>query len=404
MNYTCRHCNTPLNQEIIDLGNQPPSNAYIGKDQILQPEITYPLKVYICTKCWLVQLPEHAKAEELFTPDYAYFSSTSVSWCKHAEIFVNESIVELGLNSKSFVIELASNDGYLLQYMQARKIPCLGIEPTHDAAELARSKGISTINSFFDSEMAKDLEKADLVIANNVLAHVPNINDFMLGISRVLKLKGKVSIEFPHLLKMIQGRQFDTIYHEHYSYLSLKTVSRIASLAGLEVCKVKELNTHGGSLRVWLCKKSQYEIDISVKKVLKDEIDANLESLEIFESFRESALKAKYQLLEFLINSKKENKTILGYGAAAKGNTFLNFAGIKPDLLQGIADRSISKQNKFMPGSLIPIITPEDLIEYNPDSVLVLPWNILPEIQVQLNKFKLITAIPELKIWDIQKK
>ncbi|ABM70689.1 class I SAM-dependent methyltransferase [Prochlorococcus marinus] len=400
MNLKCRHCGKTLNHEVIDLGNQPPSNAYLDKNQILRPEITYPLKVYACEHCWLIQLPEHATSEELFTPDYAYFSSTSTSWCAHAEKFVNEAVSDHNLSQKSFVVELASNDGYLLQYLKSRGIPCLGVEPTRAAAEIARSKGINTIESFFGLEMAKDMDKADLVIANNVLAHVPDINDFMGGIHEVLKPKGKASIEFPHLLRMIKGKQFDTIYHEHFSYLSLRTVQRIASSVGLEIFKVSELSTHGGSLRVWLSKKNNFEIDSSVERILNLEVQEELESLKIFEEFRASALKAKYQFLDFLIKAKNKNKKIMAYGAAAKGNTFLNFAGIKSDLISLVADKSISKQNKFMPGSLIPIVSPKTLLNEKPDSIIVLPWNIISEIRSQLKNHQLVTAIPNLKVWN----
>ena len=254
MTHYCRHCGSPLHHEVIDLGHQPPSNAYLTKEQLALPEITYPLKVYLCSSCWLMQLPAHTEANQLFTADYAYFSSTSKSWCEHAKAFANKAIHRLKLSPNSLVIELASNDGYLLQYCQAKSIQCLGVEPTSSTAEAARAKGINTIEEFFGTALAEQLSKADLVVANNVLAHVPDINDFIKGISMILKPEGQVSIEFPHLLRLIQGNQFDTIYHEHYSYLSLHIVSKICREFSLEVIDVEELVTHGGSLRVWISK------------------------------------------------------------------------------------------------------------------------------------------------------
>ena len=274
MTHACRHCGSPLEHTVIDLGHQPPSNAYLTAEQLLEPEITYPLQVHVCTNCWLVQLPAHAAAEELFTADYAYFSSTSSSWCDHAARFVEEAVERLGLGAKSNVVELASNDGYLLQYVQQRGIPCLGIEPTHATAEAAREKGIETIERFFGVVLAEELEPADLIVANNVLAHVPDINDFVTGIARLLKPQGRATIEFPHLLRLLAGNQFDTIYHEHYSYLSLRVVQRIAATAGLVVVDVEELPTHGGSLRVWLAHQGATEATESVTSVLAAEAAA----------------------------------------------------------------------------------------------------------------------------------
>ena len=268
MTHFCRHCGTSLQHEVIDLGHQPPSNAYLNREQLALPEVTFPLKVFVCTNCWLVQLPAHAAADELFTADYAYYSSTSSSWCSHAERFVDSAVKRLELGSESFVVELASNDGYLLQYVQERGIPCLGIEPTHETAQAARARGIETIERFFGVALAEVLEPADLVVANNVLAHVPDINDFVAGIAQLLKPKGYASIEFPHLLQLLEGNQFDTIYHEHYSYLSLRVVQRVAATAGLEVVDVQQLPTHGGSLRVWLAHLGASEINSSVEEVL----------------------------------------------------------------------------------------------------------------------------------------
>lgn len=384
---------------MIDLGHQPPSNAYLTAEQLLGPEITYPLKVYVCSCCWLVQLPAHAAAEELFTADYAYFSSTSTSWCAYAERFVTAASERLGLGTESMVVELASNDGYLLQYVQQRGIPCLGIEPTRATAEAARAKGIETIERFFGEALAAELEPADLVVANNVLAHVPDINDFVAGIARLLKPTGRASIEFPHLLRLLVGNQFDTIYHEHYSYLSLRTVARIAASAGLAVVDVEELPTHGGSLRVWLAHHGSMDSTPTVEAVLAAEAAAGLETLGAYAGFQQRAEAAKQGLLEFLLQAKRGGRRILGYGAAAKGNTMLNYVGIRADLLPAVADRAPSKQGKYLPGSHLPVISPDQLASEAADALLVLPWNLIEELRQQLPGTELVTAIPELRHW-----
>jgi SAM-dependent methyltransferase len=389
---------------VIDLGHQPPSNAYLSPDQLTLPEITYPLKVFVCTSCWLVQLPAHAAADELFTSDYAYFSSTSSSWCAHAERFVVAAVERLELDSHSLVVELASNDGYLLQYVQQRGIPCLGIEPTHATAEAARAKGINTIEKFFGVPLAQELIAsgapaaggADLIVANNVLAHVPDINDFVAGIARLLKPTGRASIEFPHLLRLLAGNQFDTIYHEHYSYLSLRAVQRIAAKADLAVVDVEELPTHGGSLRVWLAHQGATESTAAVEALLAAEAGAGLERLEAYAGFQQRAEAAKHELLEFLLQAKREGRRVLGCGAAAKGNTLLNYAGIKADLLSAVADRAPSKQGRYLPGSHIPVISPEQLAAQSADALLVLPWNLIEELRQQLPGTDLVTAIPRL--------
>jgi SAM-dependent methyltransferase len=399
MSHSCRHCGSPLSHEVIDLGHQPPSNAYLKPEQLALPEITYPLKVFVCTSCWLVQLPAHAAADELFTADYAYFSSTSRSWCAHAERFVEAAVQRLKLGPKSRVVELASNDGYLLQYVQQRGIPCLGIEPTHATAEAARAKGIDTIERFFGVALAAELEPADLVVANNVLAHVPDINDFVSGIARLLKPVGQAAIECPHLLRLLAGNQFDTIYHEHYSYLSLRVVQRIAETAGLAVVDVEELPTHGGSLRLWLAHRGSADPTPAVQSVLAAEADAGLETLEAYAGFQQRAEAAKIGLLQFLLQAKAEGKRVLGYGAAAKGNTLLNYAGIRADLLPAVADRAASKQGKLLPGSHIPVISPEQLAAEAVDNLLVLPWNLIEELRQQLPESELVTAIPELRHW-----
>lgn len=399
MPHPCRHCGSPLSQDVIHLGHQPPSNAYLTAEQLLGPEITYPLKVYLCSGCWLVQLPTHAPADELFTADYAYFSSTSSSWCAHAERFVTAASERLGLGAESLVVELASNDGYLLQYVQQRGIPCLGIEPTKATAEAARAKGINTVERFFGVQLAEELEPADLVVANNVLAHVPDINDFVAGIAWLLKPTGRASIEFPHLLRLLTGNQFDTIYHEHYSYLSLRVVQRIAATAGLSVVDVEELSTHGGSLRVWLAHQGVVEPSTAVEGVLVAEAVAGLETLEAYVDLQQRAEAAKHGLLEFLLSAKRQGREVVGYGAAAKGNTLLNYAGVKSDLLAAVADRAPSKQGKWLPGSHIPVISPEQLAARSPDALLVLPWNLIGELRLQLPGQELVTAIPELQVW-----
>lgn len=403
MTLDCRHCGLPLEHTVIDLGHQPPSNAYLTAEQLLMPEITYPLQVYVSTSSWLVQLPAHAAAEELFTADYAYFSSTSSSWCAHAKRFVMEAEKRLGLGADSMVVELASNDGYLLQYVQQRGIPCLGIEPTHATAEIARDKGIETIEQFFGIALAKELEPADLVVANNVLAHVPDINDFVAGIAKLLKPKGRASIEFPHLLRLLSGNQFDTIYHEHYSYLSLRVVQRIASAVGLLVEDVQQLSTHGGSLRVWLAHEGTVEPSIRVHEVLAAESAAGLETMAAYAGFQQRAEFAKNAVLEFLLKAKREGRRVLGYGAAAKGNTLLNYAGIRADLLPAVADRAASKQGKFLPGSHIPVISPEQLASEQYDTLLVLPWNLIDEVKNQFPNKNLVTAIPELRCCQVGK-
>ena len=403
----CRHCGSGLGHQVINLGHQPPSNAYLRAEQLSLPEITYPLRVYVCTSCWLVQLPAHAAAHELFTAAYAYFSSTSSSWCTHARRFVAEASQRLGLGLDSLVVELASNDGYLLQYVQQRGIPCLGIEPTHATAEAARAKGIATIERFFGVELADELVGsgglaqggADLVVANNVLAHVPDINDFLAGIACLLKPQGRASIEFPHLLRLLEGNQYDTIYHEHYSYLSLRTVQRIAGVAGLEVLDVEELPTHGGSLRVWLALHGTAQQSEAVRVVLAAEASAGLETLSAYASFQQRAEAAKHALITFLLQAKLEGRRVLGYGAAAKGNTLINYCGISADLLAAVADRAPSKQNQYLPGSHIPVITPEQLATEAADVLLVLPWNLIEELRQQLPDQTLVTAIPSLRRW-----
>lgn len=398
MPHYCRHCGSTLSEEVVDLGHQPPSNAYLSRSELSSSEVTYPLKVYVCTKCWLMQLPAHASSEELFTPDYAYFSSTSSSWCRHAENFVIDVVKRLSLDSESFVVEVASNDGYLLKHFLHRDIPCLGIEPTHATAEAACTIGIPTIERFFGNDLANDLQQADLIIANNVLAHVPDINDFVKGISTLLMPNGRASIEFPHLLRLLEGNQFDTIYHEHYSYFSLHTVQSIVTSVGLDIIDVEELPTHGGSLRIWLAHSGKFSISPAVFDLISQEKSKGLQSLSAFSQFQRSAIAAKNALLNFLLDLNSKDRSIFAYGAAAKGNTLLNYAGVRSDLLPFVLDNAESKQGKYLPGSHIPIKSPSSIDISDFDYCLLLPWNLIGEFKSILTSTTLVTAIPSILI------
>lgn len=403
----CRHCGLPLKHTFLDLGFAPPSNAYLTASDLQRPEKYFPLKVKVCDHCWLVQTVDYALADELFGPDYAYFSSVSSGWLAHAAHYADKMIRECFLNSESMVIEIASNDGYLLKNFVAASIPCLGIEPTVSTALVAEQLGIPVLRKFFGEVLGKQLAKegklADLIIGNNVYAHVPDINDFTLGLKAALKPSGTITLEFPHLMRLIENNQFDTIYHEHFSYLSLHTVSRIFAKAGLRVFDVEELPTHGGSLRVYGCHEGDTrQARAAVIKLLDKEKDCGLLSLEIYQAFQAKANKIKDDLLLFLIQQKLAGKKVIAYGAAAKGSTLLNYAGVKCDLLSFVFDAAASKQGKFMPGSHIPILPPSHLSEVDSDYVLILPWNIASEVQRQ-NAFliksdvKFVVAIPGLK-------
>ncbi len=402
----CRHCESILEHVFIDLGFSPPSNAYLSIEDLDKIEVYLPLKIFVCDNCWLVQTKDYATADTFFDHDYAYFSSFSKSWLKHAKQYVEMISESLQLNENSMVVEIASNDGYLLKNFVTRNIPCLGIEPTDSTASAAENEGVPVIRKFFSSELAKELitqgKQADLIIGNNVYAHVPDINDFTRGISLLLKKDGVLTLEFPHLYSLLEQNQFDTIYHEHYSYLSLYTVSKIFNRAGLKVWHVEELSTHGGSLRVYGCHESDNRtIDESVNRVIECEAIFGLKELDTYKNFQEEANRIKNDLLIYLINMKKEGKKISAYGAAAKGNTLLNYAGIKADLLDCVYDASPHKQNKYLPGSHIPIYSPDRIKTDAPDVILILPWNIKDEIISQLSYIKawggeFITAVPEL--------
>ena len=403
----CRHCDTEIKNLVIDLGAQPPANSYIEKTDLDSPEIYYPLKIYVCGKCFLVQTRDFTNRETFFNADYAYFSSTSSTWLEHAKKYAETIINQLRLNQDSFVVEIASNDGYLLKNFTKNDIPCLGIEPSESTASVARKHGIKTITKFFceflANDIIKDHGKADLITCNNVYAHVPDINDFTRGINQLLKEDGVVTVEFPHLLQLMKQCQFDTIYHEHYSYLSLKTVTKIFKKYGLKVFNVEILNTHGGSIRVYGCKKAAYHKTTSnVKEVINLEQKGKIHDLEAFNSFQSRAEAIKFELLKFLLNSKQAGKRVCAYGAAAKGNTLLNYSGIKADLLPFVSDAAASKIGRFLPGSRIPIMDPSYLKNYRPDSVIIFPWNIAKEIKLQFKELaasgcKFYTFIPKMK-------
>lgn len=404
----CRHCGSPLEHPFVDLGFAPPSNAYLTESDLRKPEKYYPLKVMVCDRCWLVQTEDYTGADDLFGSDYAYFSSTSSTWLSHARYYSEMMIKKLGLDSNSFVIEVASNDGYLLKNFVAAAIPCLGIEPTAGTAMVAEKLGIPVWQDFFGEALGERLaiegKLADLIIGNNVYAHVPNINDFTKGIKAVLKPAGTITLEFPHLMRLIEQAQFDTIYHEHFSYLSLYTVCRIFEATGLRVWDVEELSTHGGSLRVYGCHaEDPRNRTPKVEQVLEEEERYGLQTLKIYSDFQPRADKIKNELLEFLIRQKNAGKRVAAYGAAAKGNTLLNYAGVKPDLLPYVCDAAPSKQGKFLPGSHIPILMPDVLAQDGPDYVLILPWNIADEVQEQnillkKNGTLFVAAVPNLKV------
>lgn len=403
----CRGCGASLNLPLIDLGTSPPSNAYLRAEQLEGAEQWVPLKVQVCQACWLVQTEDYTSAESLFDADYAYFSSFSSTWLEHAERYVASVVERFGLSVESRVVEIAANDGYLLQYVAQRGIACLGVEPTRSTAQAARAKGLDIRELFFGRETALQLREegwaADLMTANNVLAHVPDINDFLGGFAALLKPAGVATFEFPHLLTLMAGAQFDTLYHEHYSYLSLTAVQLLCERNGLQVFDVAELPTHGGSLRVFVQRadSGQRQCLQAVQDLLDQELKAGVKTQQFYASLAPAAERIKHQLLRFLLQAKAEGKRVVGYGAAAKGNTLLNYAGVKSDLLAWVADANPHKQGKFLPGSRIPVVSPERLALEKPDYVLVLPWNLIDEITRQFACVhgwggQFVVAIPEL--------
>jgi len=405
----CRHCGSELRLPFLDLGSAPPSNAYLTDAGLRAPEVWYPLRLLVCESCWLVQTEDHAGREALFTGDYAYFSSFSTTWLAHAEHYVQAMIERFELDASSRVVEVAANDGYLLQYVRAADIPCYGIEPTASTAAAARVKGIEIVERFFGAELADELagagKQADLIAANNVLAHVPEINDFVKGFARLLKPQGVATFEFPHLLRMVRENQFDTAYHEHYSYLSLTAIERIFTHNGLAVFDVEELPTHGGSLRIFAQRRDtgRQEVTPKVTALRKVEADAGMAAAGFYSGFQAKAEKVKEDLLIFLIDAKRQGLSVAAYGAAAKGNTLLNFAGVRPDLLPYVADKNPAKQGKFMPGSRIPIVAEAHLKTGRPDRVVILPWNLRAEIMAQLEYVRewdgqFVAAVPTLAV------
>jgi SAM-dependent methyltransferase len=397
-----------LTLTFVDLGSAPPSNAYLTEAALKKPELWYPLRVLVCSDCRLVQTEDYAGASEIFTDSYAYFSSYSRSWLEHAEKYVTAMVERFGLSEKSLVVELAANDGYLLQYVKARGIPCIGVEPTASTAKAARAKGIEIIEKFFGVQLAEEMlgrgPLADLIAANNVLAHVPDINDFVSGVALLLKEDGVATFEFPHLLNLVANNQFDTIYHEHYSYLSLSAVASIFGRNGLSAFDVEEIPTHGGSLRVYAQRSAGPRArTAAVTKLLERERLAGVLTDSYYAGFQSRTDRVKNDFLRFLIDARREGKKVAGYGAAAKGNTLMNYAGVRPDLMPYVVDKSPAKQGKFLPGTRIPIVSEERIRSEHPDFVVVLPWNLWDEVTTDLSYIRdwggrCVRAVPELQV------
>ena len=406
----CRHCASALSLPFLDLGSAPPSNAYLTETTLNAPELWYPLRLLVCENCWLVQTEDHAGRDALFNDDYAYFSSFSSSWLAHAKSYVDAMQQRFALGAQSTVVEVASNDGYLLQYVQAAAVPCYGIEPTASTAAAAKAKGIAVVERFFGVALAQELaaqgRQADLTAANNVLAHVPDINDFVAGFAVLLKPQGVATFEFPHLQQMVQQCQFDTAYHEHYSYLSLTAVQRIFAANGLQVFDVQELPTHGGSLRVFAQRSDTgtQPLAPAVQQVLLGEEAAGMRSPDFYSQFGAQSRRIARELLSFLVSGAHAGHSIAAYGAAAKGNTLLNFAGVRPHLLPYVVDKNPAKQGKYLPGSRIPIVDEAYLRAQQPRYVLILPWNLQAEVMEQLAYIRdwggrFVTAVPGLVVW-----
>jgi len=407
--YACRFCNAPLDLTFCDLGMSPLSNAYLRPAQLQAAEKFYPLHSYVCERCWLVQLPAHETPDHIFGQDYAYFSSYSDSWLAHCKAYCELMIKRFSFGATSQVVEIASNDGYLLQYFKAQGVPVLGIEPAANCAAVAESKGIPSLVRFFGVQTAQELRDsgrgADLLLGNNVLAHVPDLNDFVAGLKVALKPHGIVTMEFPHLLQLMAHNQFDTIYHEHYSYLSLLAVRGIFARHGLTLFDVQELPTHGGSLRIYARhgEDDSRPVAAAVAALLERETAAGLDAAAAYRKFERQVQETRYKLLEFLIGAKREGKRVWGYGAPAKGNTLLNYCGIRADLVEGTVDRSPHKQGLYLPGTHIPIHPPAKLAEAKPDYVLILPWNLREEIVQQMAHIRgwggrFVVPIPQVQV------
>jgi SAM-dependent methyltransferase len=386
---TCRFCGACLERTFVDLGMSPLCETYPSAADLNRGEVYYPLHVYVCEQCWLVQLEEYECAEKIFS-DYAYFASFSDSWLRHCEKYCNEMQARLGLDAQSFVVEVASNDGYLLQYLVRQGIPVLGIEPAANVAKAAVEKGVATLVRFFGAELARELaaegRTADLVTGNNVLAQVPDLNDFVEGLKILLKPEGVVTLEFPHLLRLIEHNEFDTIYHEHFSYFSLISTVTILERHGLRIFDVEELKSHGGSLRVFAChaKAETHPLQANVVHVVDEEEQAGLRSIDGYKKFARQVQQTKLALLEFLLHAAREGKSVAGYGAPGKSATLLHYCGIGKDLIEYTVDRSPYKQGRFLPGTHIPIHHPDRIRETKPDYVVILPWNLQNEIMNQL--------------------
>jgi SAM-dependent methyltransferase len=404
----CRHCATPLHDVFLDLGSAPPSNAFLTARTLGRPETWFPLKLFTCRNCLLVQADEVQSHAELFAPDYVYYSSFSRSWLDHAERYVEHAAARLALGPDSLVMEIASNDGYLLQYVAARGIPCIGIEPTTGTANVARRKGIETLERFFGrdfaTEFVRERRTADLIVANNVLAHVPDINDFVAGLAQALAAEGTITVEFPHLMELVAKRQFDTVYHEHFSYFSFHTVCRIFAAHGIKIWNVEQLPTHGGSLRIWAAHAHSQHAELpAVSALLHIEAKAGMQDSAYYQGFQAQADAVKNDCVGFLLEQRRAGRRVAGYGAAAKGNTLLNYAGVRPDLLPYVVDASPHKQGHWLPGSRIPVVAESRLREERPDFVLILPWNLREEITTQLSYIRkwggqFVVAVPQLAI------
>jgi len=405
----CRFDGLPLSHEFVDLGFSPASNSFLTGPQLNEPEVYYPLRLFVSERSFLVQVDEYKRHDEIFSNNYVYFSSYSSTWLQHSKTYVEMMTARFGYDATSQVVEIASNDGYLLQYFKEKGIPVLGIEPTEGTATAARQKGIESWVEFFGVDLAKRMVKegrsADLLLGNNVLAHVPDINDFVGGLAIALKPDGVITMEFPHLMQLVEFKQFDTIYHEHFSYFSLITVQIIFRHHGLDIFDVQEIPTHGGSLRIFAkrANSSVNPVQPSVQTLIYKEKAAGIDTLAYYQNFRKSVNNIKNGFLFFLLKAKEEGKTVAAYGAAAKGNTLLNYCGIKTDLIDFVVDANPAKQNKFLPGSHIPVVQEEMLRQRKPDYVIILPWNIKDEIKAQLSYIrdwggKFVTAIPETEI------
>lgn len=406
--HKCLFCGALLHHIFADLGSAPPSNAFLSAEQCEEPEVFHPLRVYACEKCLLVQSPFYRRPQDIFTHDYAYHSSWSPSWVRHAREYVENVCERFGLNEKSFIVELGSNDGYLLQHAVARGVPCLGIDPSSSAATIAMLRGVTTLTDFFTARLARQLahsgKRADLICGINVFAHVPAINDFIRGMRLLLKPRGVLTMEFPHLLRLVEDVQFDTIYHEHYFYYSLLAVRTMLAAHRLRVFDVERLSTHGGSLRVYACRQEASHVESpAIAQLLQEEERVGMHSIDYYTDFQHRILKIRSAILSFLIDVQAKGKSVIGYGAAAKGNTLINYFGIRRDLLPLVVDVSPQKQGKFLPGSRIPVQTPDRIREVRPDYLFVLAWNLIEEIMEQHRYIgawggKFVTAIPELKV------